>query len=133
MTKLHSRLVKAKLQRTIFLEKDLNKFAICNKLIARGIESSASHRYSVAAGDLCNCGSYTSDDVVGISVNGVREGSLLPAAEEIRKAMDAGATIVTDTPTYRDRSYNSGARMVAAFLSGNGYVEEGAGVWRPAK
>jgi hypothetical protein len=46
--------------------------------------------------------------------------------------MMAGATLITDTPTDRNRSYNIGEREVAEFLTKGGYEEVSPGTWKPS-
>lgn len=70
---LHSRLASLKSTNPYFA-KDLAKAARANKFIGRGSLLSSTHKYMVAAGDLANCGTYTHNDRVFISVEGARVG-----------------------------------------------------------
>lgn len=117
-----------------YTAKDQAKWDRANKFIGRGSPTSSTQRYASAIGPkLANTGTYASSDVVFVSAEGDRTGRVEPDPREIKKAVDAGATIVTDDKANRARAYNIGERQVAAFLSANGYVEEGAtGIWKPA-
>ena len=72
---------------------------------------------------MANTGHYVSSDVVFISAEGNRTGRLVVDFDEIRKAVSAGATLVTDNPYNRNRAYNTGERAVANFLKTHGYTE----------
>jgi hypothetical protein len=113
-----------------FFEKDKAKFARASKLISRGSSRSSSEAYRIAAGDKANTGSYAEGDIVGISAEGNRSGRVAPDFAEIQKAIDAGATFITDTEADREREYNIGEREVADFLTENGYREVNDGVWK---
>ena len=116
-----------------YLAKDRGKWARATKFIGRGSPASSTEKYADALGGLANSGSYTAEDRVFISAEGARGGRIEPDFAEIQKALDAGATIITDGRSDRERGYNIGERQVASFLEGRGYVEEGdTGVWRPA-
>jgi len=54
-----------------------------------------------------------------------------PDYHEINRAVDAGATIITDTFTNRKRIYNLGERKVAKHLKSQGYAEIEPGLWTP--
>jgi hypothetical protein len=112
-----------------YTAKDQAKSDRANKFIGRGAPGSSTAAYAEAWGDRANTGVYDSDDVVFISVNGNRPGALSPPWAEIKKAMSAGATLITDTPADRARKFNTGERAVAEFLENNGYVEESPGTW----
>ena len=53
---------------TKYNHKDANKFRNCNKLIAYAHEGSTA-LYARFNLDWVNCGSYTKDDIVGVSLN----------------------------------------------------------------
>ena len=114
-----------------FTPKDQRKADICNKFIGRGSARSSTHQYALAYGAMANCGQYTIDDVVFVSAEGARTGRLSPDFEEIQKAIDAQASIVTDKPSDRDRNYNIGERQVAEYLRAHGYFEVIQGGWVP--
>lgn len=112
-----------------YTAKDQAKSDRANKFIGRGAPGSSTAAYAKAWGDRANMGEYSPKDTVFISVNGNRPGALPPPWSEIKKAMSAGATLITDVPADRNRSFNSGERAVAAFLADNGYFEESPGTW----
>lgn len=115
-----------------YFSKDLQKSAKANKFIGIGSAASSTNKYMVAAGDLANCGIYTSDDVVFVSSEGMRKGRVNPNFEELSKAVAARVTFVMDDEYNRSRSYNLGERQVAEFLQKSGYVDTGKGIWKPA-
>lgn len=112
-----------------YAAKDQAKSDRANKFIGRGSPGSSTAAYAEAWGDRANVGEYSPEDTVFISVNGNRPGALTPPWPEIKKAMSAGATLITDVPADRNRSFNTGERAVAEFLDGNGYFEESPGTW----
>lgn len=115
-----------------FTPKDQAKSDRANKFIGRGVPGSSTAAYAEAWGDRANVGEYSPEDTVFISANGKRPGALSPPWPEIKKAMSAGATLITDVPADRNnRSFNTGERAVADFLDGNGYVESAPGTWTP--
>lgn len=99
--------------------------------IGRGSPRSSTNAYAKAWGERANKGAYTSGDIVFVSTEGMRNGRLPPDLEELRLAIDAGATFITDTPYHRNRHYNVGEREVAYFLEAHGYQEAQPGVWTP--
>gem|GEM_PF-1555882 len=112
-----------------YTAKDQVKSDKASKFIGRGSNRSSTEQYRLAWGDQANSGTYASNDIVFISAEGNRAGSLKPDFREIKKAMDAGARFITDNQANRKRPYNSGERQVADFLSQNGYREESDGFW----
>ena len=118
---------------TRYLEKDQAKSDKATKFIGRGSENSSTAFYAKSWGDRANTGKYTADDVVFISAEGNRKGRVKPDFEEIQKAVDSGATIITDTPLDRERKYNVGEREIASFLLEIGYEEKKPGVWSKKK
>ena len=113
--------------------KDQAKSDRATCFIGRGSVRSSTHRYMLAWGTLANKGEYTSQDVVFISAEGNRSGRLAPDMVEIALACHAGAKIITDTPSDRQRDYNKGERDVAIHLTMNGYHEVREGQWTPKK
>ena len=109
--------------RNAFGYKDQMKADISNKFIGRGSAASSTNQYAKDYGDKANTGDYVSSDVVFISAEGNRTGRLLPNANEIVKACEAGATLVTDSPYNRNRQYNVGERFVAELLIRQGCEE----------
>lgn len=123
-----------------YLAKDKTKFKHCTKLITRGVAGSASSIYSrklffpVSFKNI-NSTTYTSEDVVGISVNGNRPDRETFDKALVEAAADAGATFVTDSAKHTQRSYNIGEREVQDFLETLGYVRRDMfvrTVWTPA-
>lgn len=119
--------------RNRYTPKDQTKADFCNKFIGRGSLVSSTGAYARAYGEMANCGEYTADDHVMVSVEGHRPGRMRFNPFEVGKAVKAGATIVADTFYHRQRPYNIGERELAAFLQKNGYVEQpkGSGFWVP--
>ena len=106
-----------------YQNKDMVKFAKCNKLISRGAIGSSSHRYSLLDDFwIPNAGSYSSSDQVGISVNGARRGRLSFDKNEVLLAISAGVSFITDNEYNRNRSFNIGEREIANFLIEHGYT-----------
>ena len=103
--------------------KDQMKADISNKFIGRGSATSSTNQYAKDFKGKANCGDYLSTDVVFISAEGNRTGRLLPDVNEIVKACEAGATLVTDNPSNRNRQYNIGERFVAELLIRQGCEE----------
>ena len=119
--------------KTPFTPKDQAKADRATKFIGRGSERSSTAQYAKDFGALANTGSYTSADVVFVSAEGARAGRIEPDFAEIGKAVQAGATIITDAKEHRQREYNVGERQVAQFLLRSGYVESAPGEWSAPK
>ena len=113
-----------------YFKKDLQKTLNANKFIGRGSIASSTNKYMLAAGELANCGSYESSDVIFISAEGMRKGRLNIDFDEIQKAINSRATFITDDFYNRNRSYNLGEREVAQFLEKNNYYDTGKGIWK---
>jgi ribA/ribD-fused uncharacterized protein len=114
-----------------FTSKDQSKWNKANKFIGRGSAGSSTQKYSEAIGpERANTGTYTKDDVVFVSAEGRRTGRVEPDFEEIQRAVDAGATIITDPMGSKGESgtrssyYNEGERQVADYLKSRGYRED---------
>ena len=114
-----------------YLAKDQAKADKATKFIGRGSPKSSTNQYAKDFGDSANTGTYTSDDVVFVSAEGNRKGRLPIDKAELRKATKAGATIITDKDTDRNRPYNVGEREVIAELAIEGYEEVSPGEWKP--
>ena len=113
-----------------YLAKDQLKADIATKFIGRGVRGSSTAQYIEDYGPrLANSGSYTSDDIVFVSVNGKRRDRYTFDSNEIGAAIKADAVILTDVPKDRARDYNIGEREVAQFLTDNNYTETSDGVW----
>lgn len=112
-----------------YFEKDLNKAKKANKFIGQGSELSSTNKYMIAAGDLANTGKYSSEDIVFVSAEGLRKGRKHINFNELKIAIDANVTFVTDVVADRERPYNLGERQVAEYLEKNGYKDNGNGIW----
>lgn len=114
---------------------DARKATRATKLIAFGAPASSTADYARQAGPLANCGAYTADDVVFVSINGRRRNRVGIAAydAELSLAVAAGATIVADDRRTRETPYNVGEQELAEWLGRHGYREDppDAGTWRP--
>lgn len=116
--------------KTQHVVKDQKKADKANKFIGRGSSKSSTNQYAQDFGDAANTGVYSADDVVFLSVEGNRTGRLPLDRSELKKATDAGATIITDIEADRNRPYNIGEREAAEFLAKQGYVEVKPGEWK---
>ncbi len=126
---------------TQYQQKDIRKFSQCNKLITRGVAGSSSNRYrtsnsfGIALEDI-NTPHYDCTDIVGVSVNGDRQGRLMFNSELVLKALNEGAKIVTDNNFHRNRKFNIGERELASMLNlyKVSYAENDTlGVWQMIK
>lgn len=61
----------------------------------------------------------------------VKSGRMNPDFSELQRAMNAGATLITDIPLHRKTDFNLGERQVAEYLEDNGYTEGAPGRWIP--
>lgn len=123
--------------KTSYAAKDQLKANQATKFIGVGSPSSSTEAYrkAYAEHNLANCGEYTSDDVVFISIEGNRTGRVKFDRNEVSAALSAGATLLTDTLQNRSRPYNVGERELAFFLRTRRYKEQpaGSGIWKPMK
>ena len=115
-----------------YTKKDQAKSDQATKFIGRGSDRSSTAKYAKAWGDRANTGQYTADDVVFISAEGNRGGRVAPDFAEIGSAVNAGATVITDSKANRERDFNVGEREVAKFLTDSGYREVSPGRWQSA-
>lgn len=113
-----------------YAQKDLRKAKGATKFIGRGSLASSTNRYMMAAGNLANCGEYQATDVIFVSAEGARRGRVAIDKVELQKAVNAGATFITDNEYDRTRTYNVGEREVSAFLLKAGYNDKGSGRWK---
>lgn len=128
MSVLYDRISKVESTNKYFL-KDLKKATNATKFIGRGSEKSSTNKYMIASGNLANTGVYTSEDIVFVSCEGNRKIRVQPDFNEIKLAIEAGVTFITDNLLDRSQWYNIGERQVAAFLENNGYVNTADGIW----
>ena len=122
--------------RAAYVQKDMDKFSVITKFVGFGSDGSSTEKYRTDTfKDMANTGKYSASDIVGVSVNGNRPGRVRVDggrfAVELKLALDAGATIVADAKTDRERSFNVGERELAEVLTGAGYREIGTtGIWK---
>jgi hypothetical protein len=109
-------------------KKDIEKFAVCNKLISRGVANSSSANYANnplaylgMSSDCVNPTSFDSSDVVGVSVNGKRYGRISFDRALVLTAITARVTFVADNTAYRHNGFNIGEIELYNFLLNNGY------------
>lgn len=86
------------------------KASVANKFIGygEGIEGSSTENYRKQAGEYANTGNYSSNDVVFVSIGGKRPANNLElrksqqdrTIKEAIKAIEAGATLITDNVNY---------------------------------
>ena len=114
-----------------YLPKDQAKADMATKYIGRGSPRSNTEQYAKDFKELANTGVYEASDVVFVSAEGNRANRIRPNFDEISKAVQAGATIITDDAPNRKREYNVGERDIADYVTNNGYEEVGPGVWKP--
>lgn len=113
-----------------YTTKDQAKSNQANKFIGQGSNKSSTNAYREAWGPKANCGKYTKDDIIFVSAEGNRWNRIPPDFEELKRATQAGATFITDTPADRNRPYNTGEREIGQFLKSAGYKEDSPGVWK---
>jgi len=84
--------------------------------------------YREQAGQYANTGNYSANDVIFVSVPGKRGNANIAKREQDKtikeaiKAVDAGATILTDNKSYIDASaYNTGEKRLYANMEAKGY------------
>jgi len=111
-----------------YLEKDKEKFKLCTKLISRGAPGSSSALYAENPGMLhaklqVNPSTFSSGDIVGVSVNGARYGRISFDKELVKKAIDAGVLIIKDNVYNTNRQYNIGEQELEAYLLEIGAVK----------
>ena len=95
---------------------------------AEGIAGSSTANYAQQAGLFANTGSYGSNDVIFVSIGGKRGSAKLQKSQQDRtireaiKAVEAGATILTDNKAYTDSStYNTGEKRLYESMEAQGY------------
>ena len=109
-------------------DKDKAKFMKCTKLISRGVTGSSSDKYAkglILDIDIHNINvtTYTTDDIVGISVNGARANRVSFDRHLVDLAIKANVKyFITDNLYNRNRSFNVGEREVAEYLTANNYT-----------
>jgi hypothetical protein len=110
--------------------KAIAKSSIATKYIGygEGIAGSSTEHYRIQAGQYANVGTYNSKDVVFVSVGGRRGNEQVRKVQQNKtileaiKALEQGATILTDNKVYTDNSnYNEGEKRLKANLESKGY------------
>ena len=110
--------------------KAASKGSVSNKFIgfADGIEGSSTAEYAKQAGAMANVGTYSPDDVVFVSIPGKRGDAKIRLEQQDKtiaeaiKALDSGATIITDNADYVAKSaYNEGEKRLSDALTARGY------------
>jgi len=130
MTTVHDAIIAA--TTNPFRFKDARKFQHITKFIATGSANSSSLAYAKALESITNTGEYTSNDLVGVSVEGDRRNRIGFDHGEVSRAINAGATIITDNEPNRSRKYNVGEREIALLLTLRNYQETlESGTWQP--
>jgi hypothetical protein len=93
-----------------------------------GILGSSTETYRQQAGRFANTGNYSANDVIFVSIGGKRGTELQQKTQQDRtikeaiKAVEAGATILTDNKAYTDAStYNTGEKRLYANMEAKGY------------
>ncbi|HPF82927.1 MAG TPA: hypothetical protein PLV83_02005 [Bacilli bacterium] len=112
-------------------KKAKSKASIATQYIgfAEGIPGSSTALYAKQAGQFANTGNYSSNDIIFVSIGGRRgtvEQQKIQQDRTIReaiKALEAGATLITDNKTYVENNpYNTGEKRLAANLNAKGYI-----------
>lgn len=117
-----------------YTAKDQLKADECNKFIGQGSSRSSTKAYSEAFGGKANCGQYSKDDRIFVSVEGNRGCRLPLDTNEVLLAVKAGASIIADNKSNRRRPYNVGERELVRLLLANGYkdTQQSYGsLWQP--
>ena len=111
-------------------KKAIAKASIATQFIGfgEGITGSSTEAYKKQAGSLANTGNYSSNDTIFVSVPGLRGNAEIAKREQDKtikeaiKAVEAGATILTDNKAYTDAStYNTGEKRLYANMEAKGY------------
>jgi len=126
-------------------KKAISKASIATQYIgfAEGIEGSSTALYAKQAGDVANTGVYNFNDVIFVSVGGKRGTEVIRQKQQDKtiieaiKALEKGATLLTDNKEYVDNNpYNEGEKKLKSKLESERYnyseiiVDENKiGVW----
>ena len=118
-----------------YVSKDQRKANIATKFIGRGSPASSTAQYAKDFGALANCGRYTKDDLVFVSVEGNRRGRMSLDTKEIDKGIAARVIFIADNQYNRSRPYNIGEQELMSYLMQAGYKNfefRDYTEWRPA-
>jgi len=130
-------------------KKAITKASIANKFIGfgEGIENSSTELYRKQIGKYANTGNYNNNDTVFVSIGGKRGSETLrneqqnKTIQEALKAIESGATLITDNKSYIESStYNEGEKKLYSILKSKGYSyseqtvdNQVLGVWNKTK
>ena len=112
-------------------KKAVIKASIATQFIGfgEGIANSSTESYRQQAGKFANTGNYSSNDVIFVSIGGkrgteqVRKEQQDKTIKEALKAIENGATLITDNKSYVESStYNEGEKRLAKNLEAKGYI-----------
>ena len=106
-----------------YSDKDQAKANICNKFIGYGVTGSSTEAYRLAYGKEANTSQYHKD-IVFVSVNG--GGKNVPLElykEQLILAKENGCTIIMDNEYHRNRSYNTGERIIHEMIKEIGFFQ----------
>jgi hypothetical protein len=97
-------------------------------IVGKDGKRSTTQIYREQAGTLANTGNYSSNDVIFVSIPGLRGDAAIAKREQDKtvkeaiKAVEAGATILTDNKSYIDSNkYNTGEKRLYANMEAKGY------------
>jgi len=111
-------------------KKAVIKASIATQFIGfgEGIAGSSTETYRQQAGALANTSKYSTDDMIFVSIGGKRGTETQQKTQQDRtikeaiKAVEAGATILTDNKAYTDASsYNTGEKRLYKNMEAKGY------------
>lgn len=106
-----------------YSDKDQAKANICNKFIGYGVTGSSTEAYRLAFGREANTGQYHKD-IVFVSVNGGgKDVPLELYKEQLILAKENGCTIIMDNEYHRNRSYNTGERIIHEMMKEIGFFQ----------
>jgi hypothetical protein len=98
-------------------------------IVGRDGKRSTTQLYREQAGNLANTGNYSSSDVIFVSIPGLRGDAAIAKREQDKtikeavKAVEAGATILTDNKAYIESSnYNTGEQRLYQNMEAKGYT-----------
>ena len=110
--------------------KAISKAAVSTQFLGHGSPGTSTKLYADQAGSRANTGKYSSDDVIFVSINGIKRKGVDPSVHkelqdltirESLKALERGATLITDSRIYTKSSkYNEGEKRLAQNLEHKG-------------
>jgi len=111
-------------------KKAVTKASIATQYIGfgEGIKGSSTESYRQEVGNLANTGNYSANDIIFVSIGGRRGTDEQQKTQQNRtikeaiKAVEAGATILTDNKAYTNASsYNTGEQRLYKNMEAKGY------------